>query len=114
MSTEFYWVAVALVTVISASRLTRLLVFDKFPPIKWVRDKYEDKTDGSGWQWLALCGYCMSPWVTLFVVGWGLLSGVYGTDAYLDAAPWWVFNGIFAASYLAAVFMAHDGDESDN
>lgn len=119
MSTEFYWIAVTLVTIVSASRLTRLLVIDKFPPIKWARDKYEDATDGTGWQLLALCGYCMSFWTTAIVVLWGWLSGVYGDPL---AAPgdavafmvWWGFNGTFAASYLAAVFMANDGDINED
>lgn len=119
VSPEFYWIAVTLVTIVSAARLTRLLVFDKFPPIKWVRDRYEDKTDGSGWQLLALCGYCMSFWVTALVVLTGWVCGVYGDEpgpnrSDVDTTGWWLVNGIFAASYLAAVFMAHDGDESDD
>lgn len=118
MSTEFYWVAVALVTVISAARLTRLATVDKFPPIKKVRDKYEDRADGTGWDLLTMCGYCFSFWATLLVVLWGWLSGVYGIspfDSTDDTAAhiWWFANGVLAASYLAAVFMAHDGDLND-
>lgn len=114
MSVEFYWVAVALVTIISAARITRLAVYDKFPPIKWVREKYEDATDGSGWQLLAMCGFCMSFWTTSAVVIWGLYAGVY--DRYpvesRSSAAWWIVNGIFAASYLAATYIANDGDTS--
>lgn len=114
MSTEFYWVAVVLTTVISASRFTRLATVDKFPPVKWVREKYEDATDGSDWQWLTMCGYCFSFWATILVVGWGILSGVYpgllnSGEHTLAAQFWWAFNGTFAMSYLAAVFMANDG-----
>lgn len=102
MST-FEWVAVAIVTILSSARLTRLLTIDKFPPIKWVRDKYEARTDGSDWQLLTMCGYCMSFWTTLAVVLWGWLSGFH--------EAWWVVNSILAAAYAAAVFMAHDGDD---
>lgn len=117
MSNEFYWVAVALTTIVSAARLTRLATVDKFPPVKAVREWYENKTDGSDWQWLTLCGYCFSFWATSLIVGWGYLSGVYidpstTPDTTADALVfmvWWGFNGTFAASYLAAVFMANDG-----
>lgn len=102
----FMWVAVALVVVLSSARLTRLLVNDKFPPILWVRNKYEDATDGSGWQRLTMCPYCMSFWITLTVVLWGWL-----TDWQ---TAWWVVNSIFAASYLAAIVVIYDGDEDED
>ncbi len=119
MSTEFYWVAVIATTIISAARITRLAVYDKFPPAQWIRDKYLDATDGSGWGLLALCGYCMSFWVTGAVVALGLMAHVYGhppNDPYSDIAfaAWWIVNGIFAMSYLAAAFVANDGDDSED
>jgi hypothetical protein len=116
VSIEFYWVVVGLVTVVSASRLTRLATWDVFPPVKWLRDKYADATDGNGWQVLAFCGYCASFWVTLIVVGWGYLSGVYQSrpSASSPALVWWLTNGTLAASYLAAILMAHDGDDGDD
>lgn len=100
MNPEFYWIAVAVVAVLSAARVTRLLVVDEFPPIKKVRDWYEERTDGSGWQMISYCSYCMSPWVTLAVVLWGWLTD-FGT-------AWWVVNGAFAASYVAAFIVRHD------
>lgn len=118
MSTEFYWVAVVITTIISAARLTRLAVYDKFPPVAWFRDKYLDATDGSGWGLLALCGFCMSFWITAVVVIWGLLAGVYdpfeGTGHDEATAVWWIVNGILAASYLAATYIANDGDSGDD
>lgn len=115
VSPEFYWVAVAVVTVVSASRITRLATVDKFPPARWVRDKYEDLTDGSDWQWLMFCGYCFSFWATLLVVGWADLSGVFDGEPVADwmTPAWWLVNGTLAASYLAAVFMANDGDHTN-
>jgi len=116
MNTEFYWVAVTLVTIVSASRLTRLATWDKFPPVVWLRNKYADLTDGGGWQLLAFCGYCAGFWITALVVGWGALSHVYGHPPNGDTAAqvWWFANGILAASYLAAILMVHDGDEGDD
>jgi hypothetical protein len=106
MSPEFYWIAVAVVTILSSARLTRLVTWDHFPPIEWARNKYADKTDGSGWQLLAFCGYCFSFWATGAVVLAGWLSGWH--------EAWWLVNGILGGSYLAAIVMVHDGDEGDS
>jgi len=103
LSPEFFWVAVALVTVTSAARLTRLVTFDHFPPVKWLRNKYAAKTDGSDWQLLAYCGYCASFWVTLVVVAWG-----WATDWQ---TAWWLVNGVLGASYDAAILMTNDGED---
>lgn len=101
----FFWIAVAAVTITSSARLTRLATYDHLPPVEWLRNKYADATDGSGWQLLAYCAYCASFWITLAVV----LSG-YASDWH---ESWWVVNGIFGASYLAAILMVHDGDDED-
>lgn len=120
MNTEFYWVAVVATTIISAARITRVLVYDKFPPAAWVRDKYLDATDGSGWGLLALCGYCMSFWVTAALVVWADLAGVFdrepafGWSGDLSVPIWWLINGVFAMSYLAATYIANDGDDSED
>lgn len=124
MSPEFYWIAVAAVIITSASRLTRLATVDKFPPVKFVRDKYGDWTDKTprrlGWQLLLFCGYCFSFWATLGVVVWADLVGIFdgrtawGSDGDLAVPLWWIVNGTFGASYLAAILMANDGDEGDD
>ena len=118
MSNEFYWIAVAVVTVVSASRITRLLTFDAFPPIRWAREKFEDKFDGTGWETIAFCPWCMSPWVTAALVLWADVAGVldgepaWGGDGELSQPFWWIFNGIIAGAYLAAMLMVRDGDNS--
>ena len=104
--TDFEWIAVAVVTVLSAARLTRLATFDAFPPVEWLRDKYADATDGTKWQILAYCPWCASFWITAAVV----LSG-YFSEFHLI---WWLVNTIFAASYVAAMVMVRDGDEADD
>lgn len=114
MSTEFYWLAVVATTIVSTARITRLAVYDKFPPAQYIRDKYLDATDGSGWGLLALCGYCMSFWVTLLIVGWGLFVGVYDRENDTASLVWWIVNGIFAMSYLSATYIANDGDDSED
>jgi hypothetical protein len=106
---------------VSTSRLTRLATVDKFPPVKWLREKYSDWTDATDWWWLMNCGYCFSFWAAVFVVGWGLLAGVYETPVSGNhvfdggaAGWWWVVNSLLAISYLAAILMAHDADEGDD
>lgn len=103
---EFEWVAVALVVILSSARITRLSIYDKFPPVQWVRDKFIDATDGTGWQLLAFCPYCASFWVTLVVVLSGWLSDWH--------TAWWLVNGAFGASYLAAMVMVHDGEAEED
>lgn len=108
MSVEFFWVAVAVVTIISAARLTRLVTYDEFPPVRWAREKWADVMDRRaltrGWVVLAFCQWCFSFWATLPVVLWG-----YFTDWH---EAWWLVNGTLAASYLAAIFMTNDTDDS--
>jgi len=118
MSTEFYWVAVTVVTILSAARLTRLANIDKFPPTAAIRHWYQEKNEFNDWIWLTLCAYCMAPWMTLFVGAWGWLAGVYGNTPLIEdnisALIWWGFNGWLAASYLAGSFVAHDSGSDDD
>lgn len=120
MST-FHWIAFAVIAVMSAARITRLLTFDKFPPVQAVRHWYVGAMDQSDktrpWQLLALCGYCMGFWVALAVLLWADLAGLLdGSPAFgEDWMPqvWWLVNGLFALAYAAAIVMAYDGDTSE-
>lgn len=107
MHTEFEWVAIAIVSVLSTARITRLATWDALPPAIWLRDKYDDLTDNGPWSLLLHCGYCFGIWAAAFVVAWGYLcdwSGGWGT-------AWWLFNGGMAVAYLGAIVMAYDGDD---
>ncbi len=110
MSVEFYWLAVALVAITSAARLTRLLVADKFPPVMYLRMVYLRIVDRAGvnpeYGRLVLCGWCMSFWAFLAVGLWGYLTDFN--------EPWFVANGLFGGSYLAAMLMARDGDSGED
>lgn len=108
MSTEFLWVAIALTTIVSSSRLTRVVTFDVFPPARWLRDAWGNLMDRSrltqGYAILLFCQWCFSFWATLAVVLWGFLADWNEV--------WWIINGSLAASYLAAIFMTNDTDTS--
>lgn len=101
--TEFEWVAVAIISVMSSARITRLVTWDHYPPSIWLRTKWDDWTKDGQWSLLVHCGYCFGLWAALFVVGTGWLS-----DWHL---AWWLFNGWLAVGYAAAMVMAYDGDE---
>lgn len=120
MSIEFYWVAVVAIAVLSTARIARLLTIDKFPPVKRLRDRYENKTEGTGWEWLTMCAFCMAPWVALFVLGWGDLAGVFDgepawgqVDDTFNRPAWIAFNGWLAVAYLAGSYVARDGSGED-
>lgn len=107
---DFTWIAISILTVLSTARITRLLTYDKFPPIMWLREHFIEWTDKTarrrGWQLLAFCGYCMSFWVAIGIVLWGHFTEFQ--------EGWWLVNSIFAASYLSAMVMAYDGDTSND
>ncbi len=100
-----FWVAVAIVSTVSASRITRLLVFDSFPPVMWLRGRWDRLTRHGDWSTLFHCQYCMGVWAAGFVVGWGYLVEF---DQW-----WWLFNGFMSVGYGAAILMSNDGDESE-
>ena len=96
--TEFQWILAALVGILAIARLTRLLTFDEFPPVKWFRDKWDEKTGDSSWNELFHCVFCASFWVSCLVVGFGFYVGF--------GAWWWVPCGTLAVSYVAATIVA--------
>lgn len=99
----FTWIAAFIVAVVSAARITRLIVWDKYPPSIWLRVKWDALTNDGPWSVLIHCGYCFGAWAAALVVGWGYASDLHWT--------WWLFNGWLAVGYLAAVFMAFDGED---
>lgn len=96
------WIVAFVVGSLSAGRITRLFTADDFPPIVWLRIKWDDKTHESGWNKLFHCPFCFSFWVSAVIVLWGWLSNLH--------TSWWVVNGIMALSYVAAMVVIRDED----
>jgi len=94
--------------VLGVARLTRVAVHDEFPPADWIRTHWVRLTDGSGWQWLLLCWWCLAFWVALFCIGWWIASLYILWVAW----AWWIFWGGLALGYLAPMVIVRDGDES--
>lgn len=98
--------AAAILLIFAVARITRALVFDKFPPAQWIRDKWDSKTADSGWNELFHCSFCMGIWVALpFVV---ITAGLtFGWAVFLTLAGlWWVFLAWMAVGYLAGIIVA--------
>jgi hypothetical protein len=93
-------IGAVIVGVMSVARLTRLITQDDFPPVVRLRILWDDATDGSSWNPLLHCHWCIAPWITLPVLLWGWLSGLHPS--------WWVFNGWLAAAYLASMIVERD------
>ena len=94
------YLAALVVGLLSTARLTRLITQDSFPPAVWLRVKWDDLTDGTGWNVLLHCHWCLSPWLVIPVGLWGLLSDFH--------VSWWLFNGWLAAAYVVAMIVERD------
>lgn len=103
MSIEFIWVAIAVISIVSTARITRLITFDKLPPVAWLREKWVTLWGESEWATLVVCPYCFSMYAAALVLLWGYFTH---WDLY-----WWLFNGWMAMSYLGAIVMVKDGDD---
>ncbi len=98
------WLLVTLAT-LAVFRLTRLIVADVFPPIRWARERLE-----RGPEWLAdlvSCHWCASAYVSAGVVAllW-LAPGV--------AAPVLTWAGVWGAGALLADWQAKRDEPDDD
>ena len=116
---NFEWVAAFVLSVVATGRITRLLVWDTYPPSMWLRSKWDNLTgirDESGrlmrdengdvvgpWVPLLHCGYCAGMYVAALVVLSGWLSDWH--------TAWWVITGTLTAAYLGPIVMAYDGED---
>lgn len=90
------------VWLISSARLTRLITQDPFPPVAWLRIKWDAATEDSEWNDLAHCHWCASPWVVAVMGAWGYFTDLHWT--------WWVISIWLSISYLAAIIVHRDED----
>lgn len=101
---EWYvWLAAAVVAIVSVGRTARLLVWDDFPPVAWLRFRFFVKVGDSPWRKLAECAFCQAPYLSAGMVAWMWLSDLHWT--------WWLINGWWSMSYLAAILVSYDQPE---
>lgn len=93
--------AAAIIAVLSVARTARLIIFDDLPPMTWLRTHIMARyAEDSKWSSLWECPYCMCPYLAAGMGVWFWLGGDHWT--------WWVINGWWGASYLAAIVVAYD------
>jgi hypothetical protein len=95
------WVLAILVGTVSVARTARLLVWDAFPPVEWLRLKFFVKVGDSPWKKLAECAFCLAPYLSLGMIAWALLSDLHWS--------WWLINIWWGpVSYGAAILVSYD------
>lgn len=88
------------VAVVAVGRFTRLVVHDSWPPMEWVRDRWEARTTPGKWRELLTCPFCFAPWAAL-------VDGAWAWVGDLDPV-WWAANVWFAGAYLASMVVLRD------
>lgn len=108
------WLTVLLavaVIILGPARLTRLMYHDEFPPMVWLRIKWDDLTDKPGklgqWNKLLHCPWCLSFWVTLACIAWLILA--FNIEWLMWA--WWVWWGALSAAYIGTMVIVRDEPE---
>lgn len=97
----YEWHIAVIIGIVSVARTARLLLFDEFPPMVWLRVRILAMfPEDSSWSKIAECPFCLTPYLAAGMLGWAWLSDLN--------AWWWVINGVWAASYLAAILVAYD------
>lgn len=91
------------IAVLGVGRLTRIVTYDDYPPMIWLRSKWARLVKGGDWAKLLTCGWCASPYLAAVCVAHGLVS--FGRPW---EASWWIFWGILALAYVAAMVFARD------
>lgn len=92
------------VAALGVGRLTRVVVYDDFPPTKWWRERWAIWTLDTGWESLFACWWCFSFWAAAACLGWWI-AGLFFVWA---AWSWWIFWGVFALAYVAPMIIVRD------
>lgn len=104
--------AALIIGILSVARTARLLGFDDYPPMKWLRDKWYATLGDEGWGKIIYCAFCSAPYLAVGMFIWAYFA--------LDADPWnewssawwwFVINGIWGLSYLSSILVAYDQPE---
>lgn len=108
---DMFVAILAIVTgVLGVARLTRIVVYDEFPPSVWLRTTVESVLSQRGpyvrlWSKIVTCWWCLAPWVALAcILWWMLLIPLWIGFAYI----WWAWWGMLAAGYVATMVIVRD------
>lgn len=85
----------------AVARAARLVVFDEYPPMVWLRARwYVLVGEESNWRKLVDCAFCAAPYIAAVDIAWAWLSDFHWT--------WLLVNLWAAISYVAAIVVARD------
>lgn len=107
----FIAILAIIVGVLGVGRLTRVIVYDDFPPSVWLRIQWDKMVPPEKGGWWALwnklfhCWWCLGMWVGLACILWWWLVIPLGVGF---AYAWWVFWGGLALSYAATMVIVRD------
>lgn len=91
--------AAVIIGILSVARTARLIGFDDYPPMMWLREKWDARTNDK-WQPLLGCPFCSAPYLATGMALWWWLADGHWT--------WWIINGVWGLSYLASILVAWD------
>jgi hypothetical protein len=97
------------IAILSAARTARLIGFDEYPPMVWLRDKWDERIGTEGWGKLLHCPFCSAPYLLTGIFVWYWLAQEYGGE--VAEGIWWVANGLWGLSYLSSILVAYDQPE---
>lgn len=105
-----WWAALlaAVVAIIGAGRLTRLLTTDTWPPVIRIRVWWDGVTKDGPWAALVHCLWCAAPWFFLAALASFTVSFLHPILGW----AWWLFWGWMAGSYLTSQYVYWDEGRS--
>lgn len=101
--------AAVIIGILSVARTARLIGFDEYPPMEWLRQRWDARFGDEGWGKLIHCPFCSAPYLAAGMAAWYAL--VVGHSAWYAEPTWWVLNGVWGLSYVASILVAYDQPE---
>ena len=94
----------AVIGILSVARTARLVGFDEYPPMVWLRNKWDDRIGDEGWGKLIHCPFCSAPYMAAGMLAWAWLS--WGHEPW--ETIWWAVNSVWGLSYIASIVVVYD------
>lgn len=105
---DLHILAAVIVGVLSVARTARLIVWDEYPPMMWLRDQWDMRVT-NGWNKLVHCAFCATPYLAVGMALW--FWAAYSEDSGVGLKIWWIVNGVWGLSYVSAIVVAYDQPE---
>ena len=98
-SEPFVLICAVVIGTLAVTRITRLIVDDDYPPVRWATAKFQLHVP-ERWAVLVECPWCVAPYVTLGDLAWAWATDLHWT--------WWFGNVWAAVSWVAAFLCMRD------